>query len=341
MHNVSAVRRIVLSLTAFVLVALIAYAAYWYYVAGMLRDQLEPWAQSRAAQGYLVRWDDAQVHGFPGSFRFDFTNLSFGTTRPLPVALNAAAISAWAMPWNLKHWEFTAPDGARLVEATGTAGFDARHLDGAVDVENRTVAAVDITAVGLAGIGIAQGLQIGDAEAHIELPAVPPHSHTDTALGLSLQVNDAALPVAMPGFGNTLSGFSFVAQIKGVLPPGPFAQALTQWRDSGGTIEVESLRLRWGSLLLDASGTLALDKSLQPEGAFSAMITGQDAAVDVAVMTGTLKPDQAGAAKAVLDLLAKPNADGQNAITLPLSIQNEQLFLGPAKIANVPPIPWD
>lgn len=341
MRNMAAARRIVLTLTALVLVALLAYAGYWYYVAGMLRDQLEPWAQAQADQGYLVRWDDAKVGGFPGSFRFDFTNLSFGTLRPVPVAINAATVAAWAMPWNLKHWEFTAPSGARLVDPSNSGGFDTQHLDGAIDVEDRAVAAIDVTAVGVNGVGLAQGIQIGDAEAHIELPATPPQSHTDTALGLSLQVSQATLPTAVPGFGNTLSGFSFAAQLKGALPPGPFAQALAQWRDSGGTIELPSLRLRWGSLLLDASGTLALDNALQPEGAFSAIITGQDQAVDVAVMTGALRPEQASAAKAVLGLLAKPNGSGQSAITLPITLQNQQLFLGPAKIATVPPIPWD
>ena len=107
MRNASAVRRIVLSVTGIVLVALIVYAAYWHYVAGALREQLVPWAQARASEGYIIRWDDAEVGGFPGSFRFDFTNLSFGTLRPVPVAMNAPTVSAWAMPWNLKHWEFT------------------------------------------------------------------------------------------------------------------------------------------------------------------------------------------------------------------------------------------
>ncbi|HXE29644.1 MAG TPA: DUF2125 domain-containing protein [Stellaceae bacterium] len=340
MRNASAVRRIVLSLTGIVLVALIIYAAYWHYVAGMLREQLLPWAQARATEGFIIHWDDAEVGGFPGSFRFDFTNLSFGTLRPVPVAVNAGSASAWAMPWNLKHWEFTTPGGARVVEPSGTAGFDMRRVDGAVDVEGRVVAAIDVTAVDLNGLGLAQGTKIGDAEAHIELPATPPRSHTDIALGLSLELSDATLPVAVPGFGNTLSGFSFVAQLKGALPPGQIVPALTHWRDDGGTIELQSLRLRWGSLLVDASGTLALDQSLQPEGAFSAVITGQDAAVDVAVKTGALKPSDAGTAKAVLGLLARPNGNGDKALTLPMTIQNQQLYLGPAKLANIPPIPW-
>ncbi len=341
MANASAPRRIVLSLTGIVLVAAIIYAAYWHYIAGTLREQLVPWAQARANEGFIVRWDDAQVTGFPGSFRFEFVNLSFGTLRPLPVAMNAPSASAWAMPWNLKHWEFTTSSGTRIVDTSGTVGFELRRVDGAVDIEGRVVAAIDVTAVGLTGLGLAQGTGIGDAEAHIELPATPPQSHTDTALGLSLQLSDATLPAAVPGFGNTLSGFSIVAQMKGGLPPGQIIPALSHWRDDGGTIELQSLRLRWGSLLVDASGTLALDNTLQPEGAFSAVIIGQDAAVDVAVKTGALKPSDAGAAKAVLGLLARPNGNGDKALTLPMTIQNRQLYLGPAKLANIPPIPWN
>jgi hypothetical protein len=341
MRNASATRRIVLLLTGIVLVALVVYAAYWHYIAGTLRDQLLPWAQARATEGYNIHWDDAEIGGFPGAFRFDFTNLSFDTLRPVPVAVNASSASAWAMPWNLKHWEFTTPSGARVVEPSGSAGFEMRRVDGAVDVEGRVVTAIDVTALGLTGLGLAQGTAIGDAEAHIELPATPPQSHADTALGLSLQLSDATLPAAVPGFGNTLSGFSFTAQLRGGLPPGQIVPALTHWRDDGGTIELQSLRLRWGSLLVDASGTLALDQTLQPEGAFSAVITGQDAAVDVAVKTGALKPSDAGVAKAVLGLLARPNGNGDKALTLPMTIQNRQLYLGPAKLANIPPIPWN
>jgi len=341
MRNASAARRIVLSLTGVGLVALIVYAAYWHYVAGKLREQLAPWAQARAAEGYDIHWDDAAVGGFPGAFRFDFTNLSFGTLRPVPVAVNGGHASAWAMPWNLRHWEFTIPSGARVIEPSGSAGFDMRRVDGIVDVEGRVVSAIDVTALDLNGQGLAQGTKIGKAEAHIELPTTPPQTHSDIALGLSLQLSDATLPMAVPGFSNTLSGFSFVAQLKGALPPGQIVPALTHWRDDGGTLELLSLRLRWGSLLVDTSGTLALDQALQPEGAFSAVITGQDAAVDVAVRAGALKPSDAGTAKIVLGLLARPNGNGDKALTLPMTIQNQQLYLGPAKLANIPPIPWN
>jgi hypothetical protein len=341
MRNASAVRRLVLSLTGIVLVAFIAYAAYWHYVAGMLRAQLQPWAEARANEGFNIHWDEAEIGGFPGSFRLDFTNVSFDALRPVPLAVNAGKASAWAAPWNLRHWEFAAASGARIVEPSGTAGFSMRRIDGAVDVEGRFVAAIDVTAADLSGIGLAQGTTIANGKAHIEIPATPPRSHTDVALGLSLQLTDATLPGVVPGFGSTLSDFSFAALMKGPLPPGQIVPALTHWRDDGGTVELQSLRLHWGSLLVDASGTLALDQALQPEGAFSTVITGQDAAVDVAVKAGALRPSDAGAAKVVLGLLARPNGAGDKALTLPMTIQNQQLYLGPAKLATIPPIAWN
>lgn len=340
MRNMSKARRVVLSLVAVAVVVPAVYGAYWKYIAGKLRERLGPWAEARAAEGYLIRWDKARIAGFPGAFRIDFTNLNVATLRPLPIAITAGSASAWAMPWNFRHWEFSAAGGAQMLEPTGTAGFAMKRLDGALDVEGRTATALDLTALNITGIGLADGIEVGDAEAHIELPATPPQSHTDTALGLSLQVGDATLPKPVPGFGNTLSGFALSAQFKGALPPGPFVQALGAWRDDGGTIELQSLRLRWGSLLLDASGTLALDSALQPEGAFSAIVTGQDSAVDLAVMSGTLKPDAAAAVKVLLGLLSQPTAGGQSAVTLPMTLENERLYIGPAKVADIPPIRW-
>ncbi len=334
MHRASALRRTVLGLTALVLAALLAYAGYWYYMAARIRGELLPWAEAQQARGYRLSWDGASVDGFPGAFRLHFTNAAFAAAPPLPVAASAPLLVVWAAPWNLRHWEFSAPSGATVADAQNLAGFALGHLDGSGEAGGDLGLSLDVTALDLAGSGLALGTQVGDAELHAELPPAPPASHRDSALDLALQVDDIKLPVTLPGFGGTLSGLSFAAQWKGALPPGPLAQALAAWRDDGGTIELQYFRLRWGALLLDASGTIALDGELQPEGALSAVITGQDAAVDVAVMTGALKPQDAGAAKAVLGFLGKPDAEGEKAITVPLTLQQGRLFLGPAAIAK-------
>ena len=43
-------------------------------------------------------------------------------------------------------------------------------------------------------------------------------------------------------------------------------RSLEDWRDRGGTIEVDNLKMQAWALKIDTKGTLALDGKLQPVG---------------------------------------------------------------------------
>ncbi len=336
----SALNRAAFGLAAAVAVLFAAYFAYWHIMAQKLRDELEPWAEAQRAQGMIAAWDQVQISGFPTAFFFRFTKARFSAARPLPASIAAPTLSVWAEPWNLRHWQFAAADGARL-DLNNIAAFDADHLEGSATVDTADALLLDATAAAIKGGGLAQNTLIASASAHIEIPARVPAGHQDTALTAALQLGDMTLPMSVPSFGDKVSELSFTAQLKGALPPGALPAALTLWRDAGGTVELRSFRLHWGDLLIDANGTLALDNDLQPEGAFSAIITGQNAIVDLAVKTGTLRAENGGIAKAILGLLAKPGPNGEQAITVPFSVQQRRLYLGPAAVAELPHIDWE
>ena len=340
MPAMSPFRRTAIAVVIPLLVVVAAYAGYWHYMAGKLRDALDPWAAAQRQAGYTIAWNKVEIGGFPFAFDFHFTTARLGTARPVPVTLEAPALSVRTTPWDLRHWRFTLPQGGQLADATGLLGVAFSHLAGSTESNNADVLAFDATATGVNGTGLLQHAAIANASAHVEVPLQPPTDHLGTALNVALQLGNITLPVNFPGFGNTLSSLSFSLQLKGALPQGPLPAALAAWRHQGGTVEVQYARLHWGSLLVDASGTLALDEAMQPEGAFTAEITGQDAAVDLAVMSGALRQSDAAIVKAVLDVLAKPGPDGQKAITVPLTVQNSRIFLGPAAIGRVPHIAW-
>lgn len=339
MHR-SVLRRFALSMAALVAVLFAAYFAYWHIVAQQLRDGIEPWAEAQRAQGLDVRWDQVQITGFPGAFRFHFTGASFSAARPLPTRFTADHLETWARPWSLHRWRFLAADGARL-DLNNLAAFAASRVDGGALFGGGEAAIIDAKAFAIKGYGIAQRLTVGSAAAHIEVPPHTPANHQETALTAALQVSEVTLPIVVTNFGDHIAELSFAAQLKGALPPGPLPAALAGWRDDGGTVELQSMRLHWGTLLIDANGTLALDNDLQPEGAFSAVVTGHDAVVDFAVKQGALRPESSGVVKGILGLLAMPGPNGEKAITLPVSIQDRRLSLGPATIAQVPHINWE
>src|SRR5665213_1167262 len=144
-----------------------------------------------------------------------------------------------------------------------------------------------------------------------------------------------------PPFGGTIQEISGAATIDGAMSQGPVPQMLAGWRNRGGVIQLNQGHLHWDALDIEATGTLALDDQLQPLAALTAKITGQDSILDAAVQAGNLRPSDAGLAKAVLGLISQPGADGQKQVTLPISAQNQRLFLGPAAIARLPTLNWD
>lgn len=325
-------------LAAVTLIVAAAYSAFWFSIAGGLRAGLDPWAAARRSEGYAVAWDTASVGGFPFSFRIFFEGASFGGSRPALFTARAPALVLSAAPWNLHLWEALAPQGAEF--AAPGSSFDASRLDGSVRLRRGDELSIDVEATALTGHGLAYGLRAAEATLHLALPAKAPADHRDAALDALVEVTQLTLPAGLPPLGNIVDRLSLAATLKGRLPSGGPSQSLAAWRDDGGTVELARGTLHWGTLAVEATGTMALDGDLQPIGALTATIEGQNEVVDAAVSAGNLRPRDAGIAKLVLGVIARPGPDGRPQIKAPIRVQDEHLFLGPARIADLPRIEW-
>src|SRR5208283_1721724 len=122
-----------------------------------------------------------------------------------------------------------------------------------------------------------------------------------------------------------------------VARPRPAAEA---WRDAGGTLELDQLTLRWGPLMVTGSGTVALDADTQPIGSFSGAIQGYGELMTALVAAGRLRAGDARLAGLALAMLAKPGADGHPEIATSFTIQNGEMFLGPARLGKAPRFDW-
>lgn len=334
-------RKFLIRLCLLAVVALGFYGGYWYWMAGQLRDRLDPWADSRRADGYTMTWDSVGIGGFPFEFRLRFAHLFVAAAKPLPYELSGADIVFWAAPWNLERWHFEAPLGARIDALLASAGFDAQGLTGEVTLPLDPNSSFAFDATGLAGRGAAQGMAIDELRAAVTQPATPPAADSDPFLYVDFAVKNATVKAAPPPFGGTIQEISADIAIDGAMSPAPVPQMLADWRNRGGIIQLTQGHLHWDTVDIQATGTLALDDQLQPLAALTAKITGQDAIVDAAVQSGNLRPNDANLAKAVLGLISQPGANGQKQVTLPISAQNQRLYLGPAAIARIPMIDWD
>jgi hypothetical protein len=94
--------------------------------------------------------------------------------------------------------------------------------------------------------------------------------------------------------------------------------------------------------LFDGVGTLAIDKTFQPQAAFNGRVAGYEKAIDALFEAGQVKPFVANLFKAALRLLEdqKKKRDEEPTVTIPATIQNNALAVAGVILAKWEPFPW-
>ena len=301
--------RLGLAILAALVVIAGAYTVYWFVVAGQIKNSVDAWAQSERADRIDVSWQGVTVRGFPIAFRveLDRAALRDNAVSPSP-ELNIPIVSGTARPWDFADWRLRAQAGFS-VELAGAGErapvkLTARMADGVVSVEPEGGWKLWL---GLrdAAIDAANRVRISTVDGWVFVP----RKHTDAALGLALNFRQVHLPIPVEPLGDT--------------------------------IELDNLQLSWGGLGAAATGTVALDQDLQLIGGFSGAIQGYDKVLTALVQNGHMRATDAGLARIALTMLAKAGPDGKPEIKTAFTIQNGQMFLGPAKLGRAPRITWE
>lgn len=181
---------------------------------------------------------------------------------------------------------------------------------------------------------------------HIKLnfdsPDQPPLTYREAGLSLWVIINNLQLTSEKPlPFGNQIDTLSFALDVMGETPDFSNPASIKTWNEASGVLEFNQLDIVWGPLLVSAKGTLGLNPSLQPEGAFSGKVEGLDEAVDKLVAQGSIEKRQESLLRASLSVLSRPSGMvNGGAPIVPITVQNGGLYLGPVKIMDMMPIIW-
>jgi hypothetical protein len=333
-------------LFAVLLVALAGvYSAYWFVAAGRIEAGFGEWAQSLRAQNLDLSWRAIRVGGFPLAFRVELADARLrdvGSGAPNR-QVSVPVLTGSARPWNFFVWRLAAPGGLNAVAGPAdrpVAKLSARAATGSV-----AVSADGGTALwfGLSepSAEIPEHLAAREASLWLTLPAHPAQTHTERALGVALDVGGLILPVVPAPLRNPVDEIALGATLMGAIPAGSPRQAAAAWRDSGGALELDHIAARWGTLAISGSGTVALDNDLQPMGAFSGAIEGYEQLMSAFVAAGLMRAGDASLARLALGMLAKRGPDGRPVISTSFTLQNGQMYLGPAKLGRAPRILWE
>src|SRR4051794_18488829 len=110
-------RRRLLWLLPILLLVLAAagYTAYWFYMAGAVRQAIGDWIEARRQEGFSVGADRIGVSGFPLAFRARLDGAVLAQDRAQPgYELRLPVLVGEAKPWAPRRWVLEAERGGRL-----------------------------------------------------------------------------------------------------------------------------------------------------------------------------------------------------------------------------------
>lgn len=272
------------------------------------------------------------------------------------------AVVIQARPWSPRHIKADISGAQRVslvikgtpVTYAGRAGVLAADL---VFEGGGRLSEIQITVAGLELTSADGGSKIAARTARLTARrlSIDATDITSPAFYARLTARDVVVPdrLALP-LGSTIEKLDAEGTLIGALPPelppelspglssNPWPQPLITWRDRGGTIEVAHINIVYGPLAMRTSGTLALDADLQPIGAFTAKIQGLVASVGILRRRGLIGSRDAITAQLILGALARKPADGgPESLSVPITIQDRRLFIGPVRLTKLPEIHWE
>jgi hypothetical protein len=342
--------------TVAVAVMAVAFTAYWYVTAANLRDGTVRWFAERRAEGMEAAYERLTLAGFPGSIRVEVAAPQLAARLdPRPWHWRSDAAALQVRPWNLRRARleiagmtevgFVAAGAARRY--AGDAGAFALELAWFGDGRPRAFAAA-IDGLGLDAVPKRDGAT-SDRIAAGQLRFDGKDFDVGTGAGYheaTFAVSGTGNALSLPAFlasplGQTIAELAITARLFGPLRLDDVEAGLAEWRDGGGTVEIDSFEARHGPLHVRANGTLALDAALQPVGAVTAKIAGFFETIDAFQRANLLRSRNAAMAKVVLGALAKRSVDGgPPTLSIPVTIQDGKIFAGPVTLAELPRVVW-
>ena len=333
-----------------IVIAVAGYAGYWFIAAGEIGDRIDEWAEQQRARGLEIETEGTEVAGFPTRFEVTLREPRIHDTRK-GWRWAANSLRAEASAWDFS--EVTVfPDRSNSIQVLVAGGewrsIDAEIGDGQLVVrldDDRRFREITLDLQGLevAGAWPEAVAQVGTLQANGV--ALDDDGTGKEVLKTSIAVRDAVLPSDLAeGLGETLDFLDIDASVVGSIPSERGTnEAITAWRDAGGTLELTGFRVRWGPLGVETSGTIALDGAMRPIAALTADIIGYGDVIDALIMSNLIPLGEGFIAKVAFNMLAEKPVDGSAPVLrgVPVTAQDGTLTVATIKVAELPPLPLE
>ena len=333
-----------------IVIAVAGYTGYWFIAAGEIGDRIDEWAEKQRAEGLEIETGGTFVSGFPLRFEVSLRDPRIHDTR------NGWRWATDSLRAEASSWDFSEvtvyPDRRNAVQVL-VEGGEWRDIHAQIGGGQMVVrldddrrfreVALDLQGLEVAGVWPERVAQIGSLQANGV--AIDDDGSGEQVLKTSIAVRDAVLPSDLAeGLGESLDFLDIDASVVGSIPSERGTnEAITAWRDAGGTLELNDFRVRWGPLGIESAGTIALDGAMRPIAALTANIIGYGDVIDALIMSNMIPLGDAFIAKVAFNMLAEKPEDGGPPVLrgVPVTAQDGTLTVATIKVAELPPLPLE
>jgi len=328
------IRRIV-SVTA--AVAILGSAA-WFVWAFMSERAVTEWLNARAAEGWLVNYEDLSVTGYPFDFRTKLVAVELG---------DPATNVVWTLPELTLEQQAVRPDHIRAIwpeeqslsSPVERLTIEAASMTSELDLQPGSRFALDVSDTVLANVMVTS-----DAGWRMALPegrlSMIRQEGQDARYDVDFTARDLAPPVPTrrqldPGgiLPETIETLAYSAAMEFDRPWD--LRAIEDRRPQITALDLREMNAVWGGLILRAAGELTVDAAGLPEGVLSVRAENWREMVAMAVRADLLPEQMRGTIEGLLGVVAGLSGDPE-VIDAELTFSDGRTFLGPLPVGPAP-----
>ncbi len=245
-------------MTTLILLAL-GYVALWYTVGFRTQKAVTATLAEWLDRGLVVRHGQIRLSGFPYRFVIEIDDLEVAT-REAGLSLESDRLTLVSHLWTPDHWVVQAA-GNNIELAGGTIRFFEEFLQASYRMHDSDKLVVKIDSSGAADQRIISPENM-PALTQWSLLLGKDYSDDTSASGLYEKRTLEFRFFAENGGGS----LEFTGGVSGPELSDWSAAELTEWRDEGGLVELDSMTWQSGSMQMEASGDITLDEAFRPLG---------------------------------------------------------------------------
>jgi hypothetical protein len=258
------------------------YSGGWFFLSYHLHANIEVWIEQQKQNGTQIQFSAMNRSGFPLAVNVQLIQPNITANRKQATYIWRGEQAVVTMvPWQLRniHVDLSGPQFVLINKNSVSTVWKGMAKTLSADMRlmstKKKVVALNIENI-IMNSGSTQSnqksqtvkLHRGQLVLTQSRPQKP--SEKTPTLSLAADLNEFEVPKSLPmPLGHRFSKLTLRASVLGPLPKRINARSLLAWRDAGGTIEVERLRMEHGPLQLYSNGAVAVDENLQPVGAFT------------------------------------------------------------------------